>query len=237
MLKSFVESEALVFHKLQLFGPALGKFIDTVRLIVYEISSVRDNLDTLLHNKTQAKFVEVLRPILGNLGADIEILLFIVDDHLTSSYTIHIYPAFVYFIWTSLNHIVELLLDRFFDGRYPDHSTVFSAPSRSENSEVTIALPKLELNDENDQINKRYFDSHSRSLKIRSMHDRRSFFIQTSDRECSLKDESEKFFPSDFTYRDDGDGESSSCGGGKDGTSEKDVEKGNMSHRASKVRT
>ena len=61
LLKGYVENEALVFHKLQLFGPALSTFISTLRSIVSEISSVRDNLDCLLHNKTQAKFVELGR--------------------------------------------------------------------------------------------------------------------------------------------------------------------------------
>jgi hypothetical protein len=171
-LKSFVESEALVFHKLQPFGPALGKFTETVRLIVDEISSVRDNLDSLLHNRTQAKFVEILRPILGNLGADIDIVICIAEEHLTRAYNIRIYPTFVYRAWEATNYAVELCFDCLLNCRMP--------PSSSQESRVSSPQrmsSRKESADESYQATAtRYFDSTSKSIKMKSMNDRRNFF-------------------------------------------------------------
>jgi hypothetical protein len=175
VLKSFAESEALVFHKLQPFGPALGKFTETVRLIVDEISSVRDNLDTLLHNRTQAKFVEILRPILGNLGADIEIVICIAEEHLTSAYNIRIYPTFVYTASEAMNYAVELFFDCLLNCRIPSNSSQYSQESRV-SSPQRMSSRKESVDESYQATATRYFDSSSKSIKMKSMNDRRNFF-------------------------------------------------------------
>lgn len=175
VLKSFVESEALLFHKLQPFGPALGKFTESVRLIVDEISSVRDNLDSLLHNRTQAKFVEILRPILGNLGADIEIVIFIAEEHLTSAYNIRLYPTFVYSAWGALSFAVEWFFDCLLNCRMPSTTQEprVSSPQRMSSRKEAV--------DESYQATAtRYFDSTSKSIKMKSMTERRNFFKGTT---------------------------------------------------------
>ena len=230
LLKGYVESEALVFHKLQLFAPALSKYIDIVRLIVSEITSMRENLNYLVHNKTQAKFVEVLRPILGNLGADIEIINFIISEHLTTTFHIRIYPNFVYTLWDRYMYYATLFVDFLVDGRinqptpsstsspifptsynhpssssssasshfptssyhpygqsnYPPSSLPYSSSSSSSYPCQPLSKPsslspndyqlELEFDKNCDHISQRYFDSHSKSRKIKSMHDRRTFF-------------------------------------------------------------
>lgn len=104
MLKLFVESEALIFRSLKRYAAALTKFISILRNIVYEVSSVRDTLKSLLHNKTQAKFVNLMRPILEDLSADIEILIYILKEHVgvDSEFTVRVFPAAFYSSWDSI---------------------------------------------------------------------------------------------------------------------------------------
>lgn len=197
MLKSYVESEALVFHKLEFFGPALGNFIKTVLLIMDEISSVRDNLDVLLHNRTQAKFVEILRPILGNLGADIEIVICIADEHLTSNFNIRIYPDFIYRGWSCLTYSAGCLFDCILKRKLPGNSTNSSQDTRASASLSQKISSRKEPADENNQSTaSRYFDSSSRSIKMKSMYDRRNFFKVSS---TGLEEE-ENLFVRDNTH-------------------------------------
>lgn len=182
VLKSYVESEALVFHKLQLLCPALDTFIDTVRQIISEITSIRDVLNSLLHNRTQAKFVQIFRPMLSNLGADIEILLFIVDEHLTFSYNVLIYPHFVYAAWTSFNLFMGKIIDRLIDGR-PTHSGTLSS-NEDQNKALLGNSNNLhneeDIEVENNPMRNRYFDADSRSVKVQGIHDRRLYFLSSS---------------------------------------------------------
>ena len=213
MLKSYVESEALVFHKLQPFGSALGKFTDTVRLIVDEISSVRDNLDSLLHNRTQAKFVEILRPILGNLGADIEIVICIAEEHLTSAYNVRIYPTFVYSAWEALNNAVELFFDCLLNCRMLSNSSHYNQESRASSPQRNSS--RKEAADESYQATAtRYFDSTSKSIKMKSMTDRRNFFKKSPRSDF---EEEENLMFREMTERD------------RDG--EIDIEKGSTAQR------
>ena len=188
VLKSYVESEALVFHNLQLLCPALDTFIDTVRRIISEITSIRDVLDSLLHNRTQAKFVQIFRPMLSNLGADVEILLFIVDEHLTFSYNVLIYPHFVYAAWTSFNLFMGKIIDRLIDGK-PNHSgTLSKNEDRDQNKRLLGNSSSLcneddvevEVEVENNPMRNRYFDADSRSVKVQGIHDRRLYFLSSS---------------------------------------------------------
>ena len=206
VLKSFVESEALVFHKLEFFGPALGDFIKIVLLIMDEISSVRDNLDVLLHNRTQAKFVEILRPILGNLGADIEIVICIADEHLTSNFNIRIYPDFVYQAWASLTYGGGCLFDCLLHCKLSGNNTSSASTSTSSSSpdnraSISQRMSRKDSSDENNQATaSRYFDSSSRSIKMKSMYDRRKFFRGS----LSVPEEDEeKLFCPDSIHHDE----------------------------------
>ena len=226
LLKGYVENESLLFHKLHPFAPALSKFINIVRSIISEISSVRDNLDSLLNNKTQAKFVELLRPILGNLGADIEIVNYILNEHLTTSFHIRIYPSFVYAFWESMGRGASMLInccincrlsgDEPFASSFPanlsDQINVGTSDTTPSNSlsqaeRSTARRPSLSLPISLSQSQKRlpsktieetlfaglqYFDTNSRSKKIKSMVERRKFY-QT---EVNLHDEEKLFLPS-----------------------------------------
>jgi hypothetical protein len=180
VLKSFVENEALVFHKLEFFGPALGDFIKIVLLIMDEISSVRDNLDVLLHNRTQAKFVEILRPILGNLGADIEIVICIADEHLTRNFNIRIYPDFVYKAWSYFIYGGGCLFDCLLHCKRSGNNsalTITSTSSPDNRASMSQRMSRKDSSDENNQATaSRYFDSSSRSIKMKCMYDRRKFF-------------------------------------------------------------
>lgn len=129
-------------------------------------------MDALLHNKTQAKFVEILRPILGNLGADIEIVNFIMSEHLSTAFNIRIYPSFVYKVYYFLEHSLSLAMDFFIDGRWP------SAIDPANNPGPSVNLLHTNSIEESHHISKRYFDSHTKSFKIKSMHDRRTFFMR-----------------------------------------------------------
>ena len=238
LLKGYVENEALVFHKLQLFGPALSTFISTLRSIVSEISSVRDNLDCLLHNKTQAKFVELLRPILGNLGADIEIVMWIMNEHLTTTYHVEIYPAIVYQSWSFMGDLVAAMFDYFVDRRIPESisamasqtqpSPSHSISAESDNNEMRARKNSFYYNSTGSSSERtsgilnynlgarspggaptssqkglsartfdalsdgvRYFEAGSKSIKIKSMLDRRKFYHVTRHPE-----EEEKLFSS-----------------------------------------
>lgn len=106
LLKTFVETEALVFFPLFRFGPALGKFINVVSKIVFQIIAIREILERLLHNKTQAKFVKFLKPSLEDLSADMEILVFMVDEYMGigTSFTIRVYPTFIYILYDQLRY-------------------------------------------------------------------------------------------------------------------------------------
>lgn len=181
-LKTFVESEALVFHKLQPFGPALGQFIEIIRLVVDEISSVRDNLDSLLHNRTQAKFVEILRPILGNLGADIEIVICIADEHLTSAFNIKVYPEFMYSTWAFLNGIAATSFDLMCNRGYQSGGTFASSPTlESRNSNLARIASMKEVSFSSVEATaSEYFKSSSRSVRMKSVYDRRKFFKASS---------------------------------------------------------
>ena len=250
ILKGYVENEALVFHKLQLFGPALSTFISTLRSIVSEISSVRDNLDCLLHNKTQAKFVELLRPILGNLGADIEIVMWIMNEHLTTTYHVRIYPAIIYQSWSFMGDLVAVIYDYFVDRRIPaspnPSSPSHSYSAESENNEMRARKNSFYYNSTGSSSERipgilnhnlgarspgggltssqkgfsartfdalsdgvRYFEAGSKSIKIKSMLDRRKFYHVSRH-----PDEEEKLFTSP----------SSDCGGceGSDRTAHMD---------------
>ena len=256
ILKGYVENEALVFHKLQLFGPALSTFISTLRSIVSEISSVRDNLDCLLHNKTQAKFVELLRPILGNLGADIEIVMWIMNEHLTTTYHVRIYPAIIYQSWSFMGDLVAVIYDYFVDRRIPESISAMASPNpsspshsysaESENNEMRARKNSFYYNSTGSSSERipgilnhnlgarspgggltssqkgfsartfdalsdgvRYFEAGSKSIKIKSMLDRRKFYHVSRH-----PDEEEKLFTSP----------SSDCGGceGSDRTAHMD---------------
>ena len=189
LLKGYVENEALVFHKLQLFGPALTKYITTVRLISSELSSMRENLDSLLHNDTQAKFVQYLRPVLGHLAADIEIINFIIGEYMTTVFHVRIYPTFIYSLWDYLGKASSSLLDLLVDRRWPlcgsngsfsssysSSPQSFQPPMSSSISSSSYGQYELEALNDNDHISCKYFDSHSRSRKIKYMHDRRTYF-------------------------------------------------------------
>jgi hypothetical protein len=58
---------------------------------------VRETFDSLLHNKTQANFVKILRPILESLSGDMEIVISIINEYagVGSKFTIRIYPDFI----------------------------------------------------------------------------------------------------------------------------------------------
>jgi hypothetical protein len=204
VLKSFVENEALVFHKLEFFGPALGDFIKIVLLIMDEISSVRDNLDVLLHNRTQAKFVEILRPILGNLGADIEIVICIADEHLTSNFNIRIYPDFVYKAWSSFIYGGGCLFDCLLHCKRSGNnsaSTSTSTSSPDNRASMSQRISRKDSSDENNQATaSRYFDSSSRSIKMKSMYDRRKFFRGSF---LVPEEEEEKLFCPDSIHHDE----------------------------------
>lgn len=202
VLKSFVENEALVFHKLEFFGPALGDFIKIVLLIMDEISSVRDNLDVLLHNRTQAKFVEILRPILGNLGADIEIVICIADEHLTSNFNIRIYPDFVYKAWSYFIYGGGCLFDCLLHcKRSGNNSASISTPSPDNRASMSQRISRKDSSDENNQATaSRYFDSSSRSIKMKSMYDRRKFFRGSF---LVPEEEEEKLFCPDSLHHDE----------------------------------
>lgn len=204
VLKSFVENEALVFHKLEFFGPALGDFIKIVLLIMDEISSVRDNLDVLLHNRTQAKFVEILRPILGNLGADIEIVICIADEHLTSNFNIRIYPDFVYKAWSYFIYGGGCLFDCLLHCKRSGNnsaSTSTSTSSPDNRASMSQRISRKDSSDENNQATaSRYFDSSSRSIKMKSMYDRRKFFRGSF---LVPEEEEEKLFCPDSTHHDE----------------------------------
>ena len=209
VLKSYVESEALVFHKLQLLCPALDTFIDTVRQIISEITSIRDVLDSLLHNRTQAKFVQIFRPMLSNLGADIEILLFIVDEHLTFSYNVLIYPRFVYAAWTSFNLFMGKIIDRLIDGK-PNHSGTLL---RDEDQNKRLLGNSSNLCDEDDievennPMRNRYFDADSRSVKVQGIHDRRLHFLSSS----TSREHAEQIEEEEEGGGEEGDGEEGKC--------------------------
>lgn len=194
VLKSYVESEALVFHKLQLLCPALDTFIETVRQIISEITSIRDVLNSLLHNRTQAKFVQIFRPMLSNLGADIEILLFIVDEHLTFSYNVLIYPHFVYAAWTSFNLFMGKIIDRLIDGKSTHSGTL----SRNEDQNKALLghsnnlCNEEDIEVENNPMRNRYFDADSRSVKVQGIHDRRLHFLSSSSSSSSLREYDEQ---------------------------------------------
>ena len=188
ILKSYVESEALVFHKLQLFCPALSAFIDIVRQIISEIISIRDVLDSLLHNRTQAKFVQIFRPILSNLGSDIEILLFIVDEHLTLSFNVMIYPPIIYEAWSSFNLFVGKIMDRLIDGRTSQQESFpgnLYGRKASQGTGGIVNSTDIEM--ENNPMRNRYFDADSQSVKVKGIHDRRSYFL-TSSSSCEYSE-------------------------------------------------
>ena len=189
LLKGYVENEALVFHKLQLFGPALTKYITTVRLISSELSSMRENLDSLLHNETQAKFVQLLRPVLGHLAADIEIINYIIGEYMTTVFHVRIYPRFIHTAWNSLQNLSSSLLDLFLDRRWPRtvSNSRYSSSLPSVQPPMPSSIPSFSSDqfesvafDNSDHISCKYFDSHSRSRKVKYMHDRRTFFRNSS---------------------------------------------------------
>lgn len=190
-LRTFVESEALIFHKLQPFGPALEKFIKIVRLVVDEISSVRDNLDSLLHNRTQAKFVEILRPNLGNLGADIEIIICIADEYLTSTFNIRIYPDFMYITWACLNSIAATSFDVLC---YRGSQSGSSSPSAESRANSVRMSSMKETPSSSGVTTAEYFESSSRSVRLKSMYDRRRFF-NASSATVGDQEEEEELFP------------------------------------------
>jgi hypothetical protein len=208
VLKSYVESEALVFYKLQLFCPALSAFIDIVRQIISEIISIRDVLDSLLHNRTQAKFVQIFRPILSNLGSDIEILLFIVDEHLTLSYNVFIYPPIIYETWSSFNLFVGKIFDRLIDGK-PNQQEPFSGNQyeRKASKDTGGTVNDIDIEMENNPMRNRYFDADSQSVKVKGIHDRRSYFLTSSSSseyfENLEKEEEEEEEEKCFTVYDD----------------------------------
>jgi hypothetical protein len=205
VLKSYVESEALVFHKLQLFCPALSAFIDIVRQIISEIISIRDVLDSLLHNRTQAKFVQIFRPILSNLGSDIEILLFIVDEHLTLSFNVFLYPPVIYETWSSFNLLVGKIIDRLIDGK-PNQQESFSGNLYGKKvSQGTVGIvDNVDIEMENNPMRNRYFDADSQSVKVKGIHDRRSYFLtSSSSSEYSEGEEEEEEGEKCFTVYDD----------------------------------
>ena len=197
VLKSYVESEALVFHKLRLFCPALSAFIDIVRQIISEIISIRDVLDSLLHNRTQAKFVQIFRPILSNLGSDIEILLFIVDEHLTLSFNVLIYPPIIYEAWSSFNLLMGKIIDRLIDGKPRQQESLSGNQYKRKASQSTgDTVDNMDVEMENNPMRNRYFDADSQSVKVKGIHDRRSYFL-TSSSSCEHSDnleEEEKCF-------------------------------------------
>lgn len=234
VLKSYVESEALVFHKLQLFCPALSAFIDIVRQIISEIISIRDVLDSLLHNRTQAKFVQIFRPILSNLGSDIEILLFIVDEHLTLSFNVFIYPPIIYETWSSFNLLVGKIMDRLIDGKTNQQE---SFPENQYGRKVSRGRAGIvnnkDIEMENNPMRNRYFDADSQSVKVKGIHDRRSYFLTSSssyEYSENLKEEEEEKGKC-FSAYDDVGGDavnhtSSSVDRGSNRDHVEDVEKG-----------
>jgi hypothetical protein len=208
-LRTFVESESLIFHKLQPFGPALEKFIGIVRLVVDEISSVRDNLDSLLHNRTQAKFVEILRPNLGNLGADIEIVICIADEYLSSAFNIRIYPDFMYSTWAFLNSIAATSFDVICFRGHQSGTTGSTSPSPSVRMSSMKEAPSSGVGVTASQ----YFESSSRSVRLKSVYDRRTFFKPSS---ATVEEEEEELCPQE---RRSGD-----------------METGDANHKSSQVR-
>jgi hypothetical protein len=83
---------------LERYSEALAIITTIARKIVIQISSVRETFDFLLHNKTQANFVKILRPILESLSGDMEIVVSIINEYagVRSKFTIRVYPAFIY---------------------------------------------------------------------------------------------------------------------------------------------
>ena len=206
-----MESEALIFHKLQPFGPALEKFIGIVLLVVDEISSVRDNLDSLLHNRTQAKFVEILRPNLGNLGADIEIVICIADEYLTSAFNIRVYPDFMYSTWSFLNGIAATSFDVLCSRR---HQSGASSPSPESRANSSVRISSAKETSSSGATSSEYFESSSRSVRMKSMYDRRRFFKASSA--TGNQEEEEELFQQE--------------------RSSGDVETGDVNHKSSPVR-
>lgn len=234
VLKSYVESEALVFHKLQLFCPALSAFIDIVRKIISEVISIRDVLDSLLHNRTQAKFVQIFRPILSNLGSDIEILLSIVDEHLTLSFNVLIYPPVIYEAWSSVNLLMGKIIDRLIDGK-PNQQEILSGNQygRKADQGTGGGVNNTDIEMESNPMRNRYFDADSQSVKVKGIHDRRSYFLtfsSPSESSENLEEEEKSFSAYDDVCGDAVNRTGSSFDGGNhrgvDRDHVKDVEKG-----------
>jgi hypothetical protein len=175
MLKLFVESEALIFPSLKRYAAALTKFISILRNIVYEVSSVRDTLKSLLHNKTQAKFVDLLRPILEDLSADIEILIYILNEHMgvDSGFTVRVLPAAFYSSWDSICAL--------FCGS--SNSTSISSSMSSEINMLSSSqkLPstrchEIDISGDVEMRDHRYIEHNLRDRKTRNMSKRRNLY-------------------------------------------------------------
>jgi hypothetical protein len=175
MLKLFVESEALIFPSLKRYAAALTKFISILRNIVYEVSSVRDTLKSLLHNKTQAKFVDLLRPILEDLSTDIEILIYILNEHMGvgSGFTVRVLPAAFYSSWYSICAL--------FCGS-PNSTSIGSSMTGEINMlSSSQKLPstrchEIDINGDIEKKDHRYIEHNLRDRKIKNMSNRRNLY-------------------------------------------------------------
>jgi hypothetical protein len=179
MLKLFVESEALIFPSLKRYAAALSKFISILRNIVYEVSSVRDTLKSLLHNKTQAKFVDLLRPILEDLSADIEILIYILNEHIGvgSRFTVRILPAAFHSSWDSMVSAISALF--YSPSKGPTIVSSISGERDMTSSPQRLHSTRnheIDISGDAERKDHEYKKHNLRDRKIRNMSNRRNLY-------------------------------------------------------------
>jgi len=220
MLKLFVESEALIFPSLKRYAAALSKFISILKNIVYEVSSVRDTLKSLLHNKTQAKFVDLLRPILEDLSADIEILIYILNEHIGvgSGFTIRIFPIAMVRAISALFYSPSI--NSATGSASFSEKNIPSSPQRLHSTRCH----EIDISGDDEKKDYEYKKYNLRDRKIRNMSDRRNLY-----QEGMHTAEERTFFTEERTFHH---GDIEKGGGGEKIKSEGTTEEGHIGTEA-----
>ena len=137
-----------------------------MRNVVFEVSSIRDTFKSLLHNKTQAKFVDLLRPILEDLNADIEILIFILDEHMGvgSEFTVRILPAVVRSSWDSFCSLFYGSSKSVSVGSAISSDNMISSPRV-----LSSRFHEIDINGDVEKKDHRYIEHNSKDHKIKNM--------------------------------------------------------------------